>query len=163
MRLIVAVVGKPRDTNLAAAIREYEARAARYWPLDIREVRQESAGDASRKPRARREGERLLVAIPPAAQVVACDVTGRSFTSEQFAEWLQEARERARDVAFVIGGAFGLGDVAQEPGVVDALARAVDACRTSWLASFSRSSCTAPARSSAASPTTSELGRARHA
>ncbi len=31
-------------------------------------------------------------------------------TSEQFARWLQELRERARDVAFVIGGAFGLAD-----------------------------------------------------
>jgi 23S rRNA (pseudouridine1915-N3)-methyltransferase len=32
-------------------------------------------------------------------------------TSEQFAAWLQRLRERARDVALVIGGAFGLGDV----------------------------------------------------
>ena len=29
-------------------------------------------------------------------------------SSEQFAAWLQAEREGARDVAFVIGGAFGL-------------------------------------------------------
>ena len=29
-------------------------------------------------------------------------------TSEQFARWLQELREKARDVAILIGGAFGL-------------------------------------------------------
>jgi 23S rRNA (pseudouridine1915-N3)-methyltransferase len=110
MRVVVAVVGKPRDTNLAGAIREYEARAARYWPLDIREVRQESAADVSGSRARDAEAKRLLVAIPPAAQVVACDVSGRSFTSERFAEWLQESRERAVDVAFVIGGAFGLGE-----------------------------------------------------
>ena len=111
MRVVVAVVGKPRDTNLAGAIREYEARAARYWPLDIREVRQESAADSSGSRARDAEAKRLLVAIPPAAQVVACDVSGRSFTSERFAEWLQESRERAVDVAFVIGGAYGLDDV----------------------------------------------------
>ena len=42
MRIVVAVVGKPRDAALAAAIRDYEARATRYWPLEVREVREES-------------------------------------------------------------------------------------------------------------------------
>lgn len=110
MRLVVAVVGKPRDASLAAAIRDYESRAARYWPLDVREVRQESAGDRSAGRVRDAEGERLLGAVPPAAQVVACDVNGRSYTSEHFAEWLQTLRERAVDVAFLVGGAHGLSD-----------------------------------------------------
>src|SRR5665213_3384219 len=111
MHFVVAVVGKPRDANLAGAIREYEMRASRYWPLDIHEVR----GAGPRRLFAdlvrQREGERLLAAVPPAAQVVACELTGRTMSSEQFARWLQELRERARDVAIVIGGAYGLGDV----------------------------------------------------
>lgn len=114
MRVVVAVVGKPRDANLAGAIRDYEERAARYWPLDVREVRQESAGDPSAGRARDAEAKRLLVSIPASAQVVACDVSGRTYTSERFAEWLQSMRERATDVAFVIGGAFGLGDVIRE-------------------------------------------------
>ena len=110
MRLVVAVVGKPRDANLAAAIRDYESRAARYWPLDVREVRQESAGDKSAGRARDAEGERLLAAVPTSAQVVPCDLSGRSYTSEQFAEWLQAQRERAIDVAILIGGAHGLSD-----------------------------------------------------
>lgn len=109
MRFIVAVVGKPRDANLAGAIREYEGRAGRYWPLDVHEVREEPARSASADLVREREGERLLARIPPAADVVACDVAGRQMTSEQFATWLQKLRERARDVAILIGGAFGLG------------------------------------------------------
>jgi 23S rRNA (pseudouridine1915-N3)-methyltransferase len=31
-------------------------------------------------------------------------------TSGTFAKFVQEARERARDIAFVIGGAYGLAD-----------------------------------------------------
>jgi 23S rRNA (pseudouridine1915-N3)-methyltransferase len=111
MQFVVAVVGKPRDANLAGAIREYETRASRYWPLDIHEVREEPAKSGSADLVRQREGERLLAAVPAAAQVVACELTGRSMTSEQFARWLQELRERARDVAILIGGAYGLGDV----------------------------------------------------
>jgi 23S rRNA (pseudouridine1915-N3)-methyltransferase len=35
-------------------------------------------------------------------------------SSEQFSAWLQQLRERARDVAIVIGGAFGLGTPIRE-------------------------------------------------
>ena len=114
MRLVVAVVGKPRDAHLAGAIREYETRASRYWPLEVHEVREEPARSGSADLVRDREGDRLLAAIPAGARVVACELTGERFTSEQFAAWLQDARERARDVAILIGGAFGLGTAVRE-------------------------------------------------
>jgi len=114
MRFVVAVVGRPRDANLAGAIREYEMRAGRYWPLEVHEVREEPARSGSADLVREREGERLLSAIPANAVVVACELTGRIMSSEDFAAWLQQLRERARDVAIVIGGAFGLGRIVQE-------------------------------------------------
>ena len=109
MRFVVAVVGKPRDGNLAGAIREYEERASRYWPLEVHEVREEPARSGSADLVRNREADRLLAAIPSSAYVIACDLSGRTMTSEQFSQWLVELRERARDVALLIGGAFGLG------------------------------------------------------
>jgi len=109
MQFVVAVVGKPRDANLAGAIRDYEMRASRYWPLHVHEVREEPAPSGAADLVREREADRLLAAVPSGAMVVACELTGRSMSSEQFAAWLQELRERARDVAFAIGGAFGLG------------------------------------------------------
>lgn len=109
MRFVVCVVGKPRDANLSAAIREYEGRAVRYWPLEFKEVREEPARSGSTDLVREREGARLLDAAGTSAQVVTCDVNGRTMTSAQFARWLQDQRERARDVAVLIGGAFGLG------------------------------------------------------
>jgi 23S rRNA (pseudouridine1915-N3)-methyltransferase len=109
VRFVICVVGKPRDANLSAAIREYESRAVRYWPLEFKEVREEPARSGSTDLVRDREATRLLDAAGAAAQVVTCDVSGRSMASEQFARWLQDQRERARDVAIVIGGAFGLG------------------------------------------------------
>jgi 23S rRNA (pseudouridine1915-N3)-methyltransferase len=113
MKLIVAAVGKPRNAELAAAIEHYESRAARYWPLDIREVRDEAGRGASPEQVREREGERLSSRIA-GANVIACDERGIGMTSQKFASFLQEARERARDVAFVIGGAFGLADALRD-------------------------------------------------
>lgn len=46
--------------------------------------------------------------------MVACDERGMTMTSTTFAHFLQEARERARDLAFVIGGAYGLADTLRD-------------------------------------------------
>ncbi|HKY97857.1 MAG TPA: 23S rRNA (pseudouridine(1915)-N(3))-methyltransferase RlmH [Gemmatimonadaceae bacterium] len=107
MRLLVAVVGKPRNAALAEAISEYETRAARYWPLEVHEVREERAAGMTAAIVKEREGARLLERAG-AARIVACDAGGKSFTSEEFSSWLQKEREAGRDTAFVIGGAFGL-------------------------------------------------------
>jgi len=108
MRLVVAVVGKARNPALGEAIRDFEKRAARYWPLDVHEVREERATGIPIDKVKEREGERLRERVPPRAQMIACDVKGKSLTSEEFADLLQDAREQDRDVAFLIGGAFGL-------------------------------------------------------
>ena len=110
MRVLVTVVGKPRDAGLAAAIHEYETRAARYWPLEVHEVREEPARSGSADLVRDREGERLVGRLPPGCDVVACDEQGKEMTSEEFARGLQGTRESARDVAFAIGGAFGLSE-----------------------------------------------------
>ena len=108
MRLVVAVVGKARNPALGEAIRDYEKRAARYWPLDVHEVREERASGISVDKVREREGQRLADKVPERAQTIACDIRGRSLDSAQFAELLQTAREHDRDLAFLIGGAFGL-------------------------------------------------------
>lgn len=109
MRLVLAVVGRPRDPALAGLIREYETRARRYWPLEVVEVKEESARATPSAQVRAREAERLR-ASAPGARLVVCDERGKSLTSAEFAAWLQRIREDARDTALVIGGAFGLAD-----------------------------------------------------
>jgi 23S rRNA (pseudouridine1915-N3)-methyltransferase len=107
MKVIVAAVGKPRDAALAAAIEHYEGRAAKYWPLDVREVREASARGVAAADVQTKEAERLAARVK-GATVIACDERGSTMTSSKFADFMRDARERARDVAFVIGGAYGL-------------------------------------------------------
>ena len=110
MRISLLVIGRPRHAGLADAIRDYETRAARYWPLDVIEVKEES-GRGLTPPRVmERAAERLAERIPADAQIVACDPGGDSMDSTRFAGWLQDQREHARSVAFIIGGAHGLGE-----------------------------------------------------
>ena len=109
MRVTLAVVGKPRNRSLAAAIEEYETRAGRYWPLEIREVKEESArGGTPDGVVRRREGERLRAKVPDGARLVACDARGERLTSEEFAGWLGRERDAGRSLTFAIGGAHGL-------------------------------------------------------
>jgi 23S rRNA (pseudouridine1915-N3)-methyltransferase len=109
MKVLVAAVGKPRDAALAAAIRQYEERAAHYWPLDVVEVKEESARSLTPTQVMEKEAERIAAKLPDAAQVILCEPTdAKPYTSEAFAALLQGFRERAQDVAFVIGGAHGI-------------------------------------------------------
>ena len=107
MRIVIAAVGRPRNAALAAAITEYETRAARYWPLDVHEVREERASRVTATVVMQREGDRLRERIA-GARIVSCDPHGKSFTSEEFSAWLLRAREAGHDTAFVVGGAYGL-------------------------------------------------------
>ena len=108
MKLLLLSIGRPRDAGVAAAIREYEQRAARYWPFESVEVREEPGRSLDAAEVKRREGERLLERCGPTAHLVACDERGVLMDSRRFATFLQDARERAQDMTFVIGGAHGL-------------------------------------------------------
>lgn len=105
MKFRLLCVGKA-GSLLADAIAEYEQRAARYWPLEVIEVK--AAGARSRAPAVvlREEGERLGGQVR--GTLVALHETGRAMDSPAFAAWLQSQRERPDDVTFVIGGAYGL-------------------------------------------------------
>ncbi len=109
MRIALLVIGRPRHAGLADAIRDYEGRAAHYWPLDVVEVKEEPGRGLSADVVREREAERLVARLPPDALVVACEPGGMNMDSEAFSRWLQEQREAARNVAFIIGGAHGLG------------------------------------------------------
>jgi 23S rRNA (pseudouridine1915-N3)-methyltransferase len=107
VKVVLAAVGRPRGP-LAAAVAEYEARAARYWPFEVREVREEPARGAGEDTVRSREAERLLARVPAGAVLAACDERGETWTSARFAAWLAARRDAAEDVAFVVGGAYGL-------------------------------------------------------
>lgn len=112
MKFRVIAVGKAPGGALGEAIAAFEARAARYWPLQVVELRGEPA--RSRPPAEVRRRETARVMERAVGHLVLLDERGRRFSSEAFAAWMQSHRERAEDVAFAIGGAGGFDPEARD-------------------------------------------------
>ena len=112
MKVRIIAVGRPAAGPMRDAISEYERRAARYWPLDVAEVRAEPARSRSTDEVRRLEGARLLERA--SGVIVALDERGRSMSTEVFARWMTDRRDRAEDMTFLIGGAFGLDSVVRD-------------------------------------------------
>jgi len=110
MKVMLVVVGQVRG-EMADAVVEYEKRARRYWKFELIEVASGSpARDSSPDAVRNSEGERILSRIPPTIDVVALTRDGKGMDSRELSRYLEEHGIRASaGVAFVIGGAFGLG------------------------------------------------------
>jgi 23S rRNA (pseudouridine1915-N3)-methyltransferase len=104
-------VGRPGAT-VDAAVREYEVRAARYWTLDVIEVKEEKARKGMPEVEVRdAEAERIMKRVPKHAELMALTRSGEAWSSTRLATELERrATLGVADVAFVIGGAFGLGE-----------------------------------------------------
>lgn len=109
MKVQVVVVGKTRG-QVAAAVNEYESRAARYWKMEVTEVSAgASGGQASPERVMAAEAERILGRIGEGLEVVALTREAKGMGSRELAGYLERhAIRSSAGVAFVIGGAFGL-------------------------------------------------------
>jgi 23S rRNA (pseudouridine1915-N3)-methyltransferase len=111
MRITLAAVGRPK----AGATQElYELYAARLrWRIILKEV--EERRPLPPEALKEQEGELLLAALPRGAKVIALDETGRDMSSRDFADLLGRWQDDGtQDLAFLIGGADGLSQVARQ-------------------------------------------------
>ncbi len=106
----VVAVGKLRDPNVRALCEEYAGRSNRYNRLQIHEVPNKAAKSKTREGILREEAIALLKAVPADARLVALARSGDRCDSSTFSARLKEWRQSGRDLAFVIGGAYGLDD-----------------------------------------------------
>ena len=111
MKVRAVVVGRP-GRLLSDAIGEYERRAARYWPFDVVEVKEERAHKGLSDIAIRdAEADRILQRIPVEMEVIALTRVGAAWSSTRLSQYLQQlAVQGSAGVAFVIGGAVGIGD-----------------------------------------------------
>lgn len=106
IRLIAAGTRLPDWANTATA--EFVGRLPPEMPVELIEVPVAKRGKNPDIARLRRqEGERMLQAAAGAA-IVALDVRGKPWSTEQLSERLEAWRQGGRDLAFLIGGPDGL-------------------------------------------------------
>jgi 23S rRNA (pseudouridine1915-N3)-methyltransferase len=92
MRISVIAVGRLRPPY-QDDVEHYRKMLAGHVKVDLIEVR----GD-----------EQVAARIPQRTFTVLLASGGETFTSERFAEWLEERRRDGSDLSFVIGGPKGL-------------------------------------------------------
>jgi 23S rRNA (pseudouridine1915-N3)-methyltransferase len=91
VKVIVLAVGRLRPPY-ADDVQHYQRLLARHAKLELIEVR---------------EDEQVARRVPDRAFVSILDAEGEALDSVAFSRFLEERRQEARDVCFVIGGPFG--------------------------------------------------------
>jgi 23S rRNA (pseudouridine1915-N3)-methyltransferase len=116
MQIRIIAVGKIKDRYLQEGIAEYEKRLRPYVKLHIVELSEEkrplSASPAIESVAKEKEGERILAAIPESSFVIALDMKGQSWSSEElagsFREWELSGQSQ---LVFLIGGDLGFSPI----------------------------------------------------
>jgi 23S rRNA (pseudouridine1915-N3)-methyltransferase len=102
VKIRLLMLGKTRRPEMRAVLDDYVKRIAHQSPIEVTEVRDAAA--ALKKMDADR-----------AAVVVLLDAAGKVFSSEAFAKWLAEQRDRGtREVIFLCGDAEGFPDTLRQ-------------------------------------------------
>ena len=108
MKARLIATGEHAPPWVAQGFAEYQKRLSHWLPLELVEIEPGQRGKGRDTVRAKSdEGARVLSALPKGAHVVALDVPGRAWTSEQLAQRLEHWRGLGRDLVFLIGGPEG--------------------------------------------------------
>ena len=111
MDIYLIAVGEKMPRWVQEGYGEYAKRLPAECALKLVEIAPGKRGKNADIARAMRdEGERMLAAIPKGAHVVALEVKGRDWSTEQLAEQLDGWMAGGRDIALLVGGPEGLAD-----------------------------------------------------
>ena len=108
MKTELLLVGKTTDKHFEAGIRDYAQRIGHYMPFAITVIPElKNTKNLSEEQQKQQEGELILKQIQPQDTVVLLDEHGTEMRSVDFARWLEQKRNTARRLLFVVGGPYG--------------------------------------------------------
>lgn len=108
MKSRLIATGERAPAWVAQGFAEYQKRLSHWLPFELVEIEPGLRGKGRDPQRAiEDEGKRVLAAVPKNAHIVALEVTGKPYSSEQLAQRLEHWRGQGRDLAFLIGGPEG--------------------------------------------------------
>lgn len=105
MKIKILFVGKTVDDRISGIVDEYLKRIKN---IDITvKIVPGAKKKYSVEVQKSEEGRSILSFIDDSEFVAILDDKGDSFTSRQFAEWLERRQTASRNITFVVGGAYG--------------------------------------------------------
>ena len=111
MKIQLFLTGKTTDARLTSLIEDYQQRLKHYVPFELVVIPDiKNAKSLSQDQLKTAEGEAILSRLTPAMDVLLLDEHGREFRSIEYAEFLQKKMASGKDLALVIGGAYGFSE-----------------------------------------------------
>ena len=104
MKIRVLWPGRIRKEYYRSAVQDYTMRIRQMVPFEIVETKEIPARDRAKSHRIRQESA-LLEKKRRAPAAVVLDVSGKQFSSEEFAGWIAK---QSSDIDFLLGGPEGL-------------------------------------------------------
>lgn len=109
MKIKLVAVGNRMPAWVESGVAEYRKRLPRDFALEVIEIAPGSRGKNSDPARAiAQEAERIRERLKGNEHLVALEVKGKPWSTEQLAEQAQGWRLEGRDVALLVGGPDGL-------------------------------------------------------
>ena len=98
LNINIICVGKLKEKYLKDALNEYIKRLSRYCKLTITELPDEKIPDKFN----------IINHIKKDSYIIALDLTGKQFTSEEFSKKIENLSMENSNITFIIGGSLGL-------------------------------------------------------
>lgn len=114
IKVTFITLGKLKEKYLREAVSEYEKRLSRYCDFETVELEpiklSESPSRAQIESALEKEAEMIRKKIPKNSEVFALCVEGKHFSSEEFAEKVENLSQQGRGITFIIGSSYGLSE-----------------------------------------------------
>ena len=115
MKTLLLQVGKTVNKHFTAGINDYVERINHYMPFEVVTIPElKNTKNLSEDQQKQAEGELILKQLQPSDTVVLLDEHGRELRSIEFARWLEQKRNTARRLVFIIGGPYGFSQTVYE-------------------------------------------------
>lgn len=116
MNLSLITVGKTDIGWVKEGLDVYVSRLRHYVPFTVTEIPELKKVSALTEDQIKeKEGELILKQVGPADILVLLDERGTAYRSVEWARWLEKQLNRsARNLVFVIGGAYGFSPAVYE-------------------------------------------------
>lgn len=110
MKIKIIALGKIKEKFLKEGIDEFLKRLTPYASVEIVELSPIEIKDENLTEKVlEQEGEKILAQIKPNSYVITLEINGANFSSEKFAQKLEEiGNEGYNEIVFIIGSSCGL-------------------------------------------------------
>ncbi|NLC88176.1 MAG: 23S rRNA (pseudouridine(1915)-N(3))-methyltransferase RlmH [Clostridiaceae bacterium] len=112
LHIDIICVGKIREQYLKDAIAEYAKRLSKYCILNVIELNDEKLptklNDSLTMEVKKKESNSILSHIKKDSYVIALDLKGKNYTSEEFSTKIENISITNSTISFLIGGTLGM-------------------------------------------------------